>query len=313
MSKYTDAIQQLDHSLNFVAVNSPEWIKTKASMAALDQAEMAEATRDFVLASRRLDDAVAKLQAVVAGIRPDPASHFLERVNNALGSLLPVARGLDALLGGEPATALPGMQATNQATFPTAAEPIVPPLREIARGGEQAALDVAQMIDAILRREGGFVNHVNDRGGATNFGVTQRTLAAWRGAAVSVDDVRSLSIEEAREIYAATYFRRPKIDLLPAQIQPLMFDMCINHGPGTAVKLLQQLLTDNGHPCSIDGGIDAETIDCAQKMVTEFDSRMVNLLVDRRVALFEQIVARDASQGVFLRGWLNRANEFRLA
>ena len=54
------------------------------------------------------------------------------------------------------------------------------------------------MIDRLLEREGGFVNHPADRGGATNWGVTQGTLAAWRGYPVSVADVHALTRDEAR-------------------------------------------------------------------------------------------------------------------
>lgn len=319
MSNYTESRDQLNAALNFVTPDSPEWIKTMATIAALDQAEIAEAAADFIGASRRIDDAVAKLRAILAGVAPNMATQFLDRVRGALTSLTPVVENVKALLSGEPASALPGMAETNQPSFPSAAAPIVPPVRELARAGAAAVAaaagedGVARMIDDILRREGGFVNHANDRGGATNFGITLRTLAAARGHAVTVDDVRNLTRDEARRIYRANYCVRPKIDRLPALLQPILFDMSINHGPGTAIRLLQQVLNDAGQPCDVDGGIGNETLAAAQRAADALGNALVNRLVDRRVAFFETIVAGDASQGVFLRGWLNRANEFRTA
>jgi hypothetical protein len=319
MSKYTQARRKLDDALNFVMPDGPEWVKTMAAIAALDQAEVAEAAANFVNASRGIDDAVAKLRAIVAGATPNVASEFIDRVNGALGELTPVVENVTALLSGEPASALPGMEETNQPMFPTASEPIVPPVKDRSRASNGAGTvasggnNVDQMIDDILRREGGFVNHVNDRGGPTNFGVAQRTLAAWRGHDVSVDDVRNLSQDEAREIYRANYYTRPKIDLLPELIQPIMFDMSINHGPGTAVKLLQRVLNDTGNACSVDGGIGNQTIGGAEAAAGALGDGLINKLVDERIAFYEAIVAGDASQGVFLRGWLNRANEFSVA
>lgn len=317
MSSYTESRDQLNAALNFVTPDGPEWIKTMATIAALDQAEVAEATADFIGASRRIDDAVAKLQAILAGVAPNQATQFLDRVRGALASLGPVVENVKALLAGEPASALPGMAETNQPSFPSAAAAIVPPVRELARAGAAAVAvgedAVARMIDDILQREGGFVNHPSDRGGATNFGITLRTLAAARGHVVTVDDVRALTRDEARRIYRSTYCVRPKIDRLPALLQPLLFDMSINHGPGTAVRLLQQVLNDAGQPCDVDGGIGDETLAAARRAADALGNALVNRLVDRRVAFFETIVAGDASQGVFLRGWLNRANEFRTA
>lgn len=318
MSNYTESRDQLNAALNFVPPDGPEWIKTMATLAALDQAEVAEAAADFIGASRRIDDAVAKLRAILAGVAPNMATQFLDRVRGALASLTPAIENVKALLAGEPASALPGMAETNQPTFPSAAAAIVPPVRELARAGAAlagaAGADaVARMIDDILRREGGFVNHPNDRGGATNFGITLRTLAAARGRAVTVEDVRDMTLEEARRIYRANYCTRPKIDRLPALLQPILFDMSINHGPGTAIRLLQQVLNDAGQACDVDGGIGNETVACAERAANALGDALVNRLVDRRVAFFEAIVAGDASQGVFLNGWLNRANEFRVA
>lgn len=319
MSKYTEARDQLDDALNFVVPDGPEWVKTKAAIAALDQAEVAEIEANFVNASRRLDDAVNKLRAIVAGTTPNLASVFMDRVNGALSMLTTVVKSVDSLLSGEPATALPGMEETNQPTFPTALEPIVAPIGLRARvgSGTEAAASSSktpdQMVDDILEREGGFVNIPEDRGGPTNFGVTQRTLAAWRGHEVSVEDVRNMTVDEARNIYRTRYYTRPKIDHLPELIQPKMFDMSINHGPGTAIKLLQEVLNDSGQACSVDGGIGDETIGCAQAAADVMGNALINRLVDRRIAFYEAIVAGDPSQAVFLRGWRRRANEFRVA
>ena len=52
---------------------------------------------------------------------------------------------------------------------------------------------VEQMIDDVIRREGGFVDHPHDRGGPTNFGITQATLSRHLGRPASVADVRRLS------------------------------------------------------------------------------------------------------------------------
>ena len=320
MSDYTAAMDQLSDALMSVTPDGPEWVKTKAAMTALDEAHFAEIQANFVNASRGIADAAAKLKSIVAGVTPNPASAFLGHITAAINALTPIAKNVDALLSGEPATPLPGMAVTNQATFPTANEVIVPPIKQKAgavsatpQPGGPASADssVARMIDDILRNEGGFVNHANDRGGPTNFGITIKTLAAWRSPApVDVADVRSLKIAEAKLIYDTNYFTRPKLDKLPASIQPVMFDMSINHGPATAVKLLQQLLNDSGNACSVDGGIGDETIRCAQAAATSMGIGLINGLVARRIALFKQIVAGDESQRVFLAGWLNRANGF---
>ena len=169
------------------------------------------------------------------------------------------------------------------------------------------------MIDSILKREGGFVDHPNDRGGPTNFGITQRSLARWRGADVSRDDVHRMTQDEARAIYRSTYFTQPKIDQLPALVQAIVFDMAINHGPATAIRLLQEVVNAAGFPCAQDGAIGNKTITAVSNACAAIGKLLINKLVDQRVKLYESIVAGDASQAVFLKGWLRRADAFRQA
>ncbi len=38
----------------------------------------------------------------------------------------------------------------------------------------------ARCLELVLRQEGGYADHPADPGGATNFGITRKTLARWR-------------------------------------------------------------------------------------------------------------------------------------
>ena len=65
---------------------------------------------------------------------------------------------------------------------------------------------VSDIAEAILDREGGFVNDPDDPGGATNFGVTVHTMRRLGldldgDGDVDAADVRRLSKAEAREIF----------------------------------------------------------------------------------------------------------------
>jgi lysozyme family protein len=171
---------------------------------------------------------------------------------------------------------------------------------------------IDQMIDDVLKQEGGYVNHKADKGGATNLGITQGTLSAYLGHQASVDDVKKLTKETARDIYKKNYYFAPKIDRLPAMIQPLMFDMAVNHGSSKAAKLLQSLLISMGYAIIADGDIGQKTCKSSVNACNSFGNEFVNSLVDTRVKFYNDIVHNNPSQSVFLKGWLRRANSFRV-
>lgn len=106
-----------------------------------------------------------------------------------------------------------------------------------------------QALAVILRHEGGYVDHPDDPGGATNLGITHKTLAAWRGRPVTKAEVRALTRAEAAQIYRANYWNAVNGDSLPPGVDLVVFDMAVNAGVSRASKMLQRLVyvEDDGH------------------------------------------------------------------
>ena len=99
---------------------------------------------------------------------------------------------------------------------------------------------IETLIAEVLKKEGGYVNHPADKGGPTNYGITQDTLTNYLGRKATIDDVKNLQKSTAAEIYENNYFIKTGIQLLPEPIIPLMFDMAVNHGGHGAIKMLQK-------------------------------------------------------------------------
>jgi lysozyme family protein len=140
-----------------------------------------------------------------------------------------------------------------------------------------------QIVDAILRREGGYVNNPVDRGGCTNRGITIRTLEEWRGHDVTCEDVKAMTEDEARAIYMANYVR--PFDQADPALKPHLVDIAVNSGVSRARQLLMRAEAQTQRPVWLQ-------------------------LVVERLKLYAQIVRANPSQVVFFQGWVNRALEF---
>lgn len=98
-----------------------------------------------------------------------------------------------------------------------------------------------KLIDGVIAREGGFVDHPNDPGGATRYGITQATArgAGYRG------EMRSLPRDLAVKIYLEQYVDQPGfgrlLPLMPRLAEELV-DTGINMGTGRAAGFLQRAL-----------------------------------------------------------------------
>lgn len=169
------------------------------------------------------------------------------------------------------------------------------------------------MLNTILKHEGGFVNDPNDRGGATNFGVTQATYSEWLGRTATVDEVRRMDIDTALEIYRANYYFKPRINGFPEPTQPQIFDCAVNHGQKRAIKFVQTIINLSDVDLLVVDGLNGpRTMKAAAKVYEAMGDYFINAIADERIDFYRRIVARDSSQKKFLKGWLNRANSFKV-
>ena len=102
-------------------------------------------------------------------------------------------------------------------------------------------MTIDALIDELLDREGGYANHPADRGGPTNFGITQAVARAngWYG------DMRYLPREAAAAIYRRLYWAQPRFDEVAnhaPRIAAELFDTGVNMGPKVAAAFLQRAL-----------------------------------------------------------------------
>lgn len=163
---------------------------------------------------------------------------------------------------------------------------------------------ISEYIERVLDREGGYVDHPDDRGGPTNYGITQNTLSSWRGQPVSTEDVKLLSKSEASKIYRTRYWNAPGFGslALPDLLAEAVFDTAVNSGPSRAVRMLQRCVgvSDDG----IIGPVTAQAIQSAHP------ARLTARYLAHRGLFYGEIIGRDSSQRSFRNGWANRLAEF---
>lgn len=102
-------------------------------------------------------------------------------------------------------------------------------------------LYVDQLIDELIAREGGYVNHPNDRGGPTMWGITWQRAQAYGYSG----PLQAMQKSTAATIYKQMYWAEPKFDevskIFPA-VGAELLDTGVNMGPSVASTFLQRVL-----------------------------------------------------------------------
>lgn len=139
-----------------------------------------------------------------------------------------------------------------------------------------AAVKFDVAVEHVRLEEKGLVDHPDDPGGRTNFGITQRLLDDVRAAyprAKYPRTVDELTWPLAREIYRVHFWTPLRGDDLPLYIGIALLDAAVNSNVARASKWLQMALD-----VPADGWIGAQTLAAARAaepipLLNEFSAR----------------------------------------
>lgn len=173
-------------------------------------------------------------------------------------------------------------------------------------------MSIQSIIDAVIAREAGYVDDPDDRGGKTNFGITE---AVARNAGYA-GDMRELPRQLAVEIYTKSYVIAPGFDKVAAvspDIAEEMIDTGVNMGPGLPGPWLQRILTmlnDKGamYPdLVIDGSIGPATINALKAQLTKRGPAGVTVILRMlnsfQGARYIEITEGRPANRAFIFGW----------
>lgn len=175
-------------------------------------------------------------------------------------------------------------------------------------------MNVDKTIDAIIEREGGYVWHEDDRGGATCWGITEVVARAngWSG------DMQALPKEFAHAIYKQRYVIDPGFDRvgdLSSAVADELADTGVNMGTVRAGRFLQQALNALNRKgidypdLVVDGVIGSGTLRALKSYLDKRRSQggeqvLLTALNVLQGAKYIDIAEHDRSQEAFVYGWL---------
>ena len=178
---------------------------------------------------------------------------------------------------------------------------------------QKASVDFDALVDAVIDREGRYVNHPLDRGGPTCWGISQAVARAqgYEG------DMRALPRSLAVKIYHDIYWVLPNFDkvaLRAPNIAAECFDTGINMGSATAANFLQRALNALNRAArdypdiAVDGRIGPRTLSALDGYLSARGSSGEQVLLRAMEALqgerYITLAESRPSQEAFLYGWL---------
>jgi lysozyme family protein len=158
--------------------------------------------------------------------------------------------------------------------------------------------------------EGGYVDHPNDLGGPTNYGIIQETYNTYRQRkGLTTRSVKDITIAERDDIYLTLFWDElelekkgeeiPRFYFLHPALKIILFDNFVQfHSKGAAFSFLREALG-----LGISYTIDSSLINALRQNNTlEFAKKVCQCRINYR----HQRAKENPSQEVFLQGWLNR-------
>lgn len=130
-----------------------------------------------------------------------------------------------------------------------------------------------EVLEFILKAEGGYVNHPNDPGGETKYGISKR--------AYPNEDIKNLTLERACELYKRDYMDKVVTEDMSFGQKLFLVDTAVNMGVGRAREFLK----------ASNGDLDQ--------------------LFALREARYAKIITANPKLATFRKGWANRLKHLK--
>lgn len=173
--------------------------------------------------------------------------------------------------------------------------------------------DFQKVIPFSLAYEGGYNDIKEDKGGATNHGISlsfakstenMKIFDKNNDGKITNIDIKNLTEKEAIKIYKIYFWDKLKLDRITSDKKAfVIFDASINHGLGNATKLAQRALNMCGYNIKIDGKWGPKTLSACEDAQTDL---FIEMFLNERAKFYRNIVNKNEKQRIFLNGWLNR-------
>lgn len=149
-------------------------------------------------------------------------------------------------------------------------------------------------LSAVLKHEGGYVDHPKDPGGATNKGITLTTFRRYVKRDATKADLKKITVEQASVVYRRQYWDAVLGAELPSGLDYAVFDFGVNSGPARAVRELQKIVG-----AKADGLVGPQTLSAVRAAKLD---ELIDDLCARRFAYVKSL----KTWPTFGKGWTSR-------
>jgi lysozyme family protein len=175
--------------------------------------------------------------------------------------------------------------------------------------------DYRKFVPFVLRWEGGEVNDPDDSGGHTNKGITRATFNQHSrkllGKEPTLANFKAMTREDAMKFIRhfwmkATWNNRIKSQAVAEAITSWYW------GSGAeGIKQWQRMLRDKfgKRDIVVDGGVGPQTVNYTNAIL---EKTILVAAIETRAQTFQRIAKNSPAKAKFLKGWLNRLNDFTI-